>query len=660
MTSVSPPPSVTSSEGASGPASQSSVVQALGVGPVVDWGGVATLHELVEQQVARTPAAVAVVFEEESLTFAELDRRANRLARFLIDSGAGPGTIIGLCMERSLELVVGMLATLKAGAAYLPLDPDYPAERIAAIVASAQPPVVLSQEHLKARLQGLNLAVLCLDSQWNRLEEISDGPLEARGGPDDAAYVIYTSGSTGTPKGVINSQRGICNRLRWMQSEYQIGFSDIVLQKTPFSFDVSVWEFFWPLITGARMVLARPGDHREPGALTQLIARAGVTVVHFVPSMLKVFLAWEGLETRCQTLKHLFASGEALLEEQARKCLRRIPARLHNLYGPTEAAVDVTFFECHAENRPGPVPIGRPIANMQTHVLDANLQPVALGAEGELYLGGVGVALGYVGRPDLTAERFLPDPFSADPKARLYRTGDLCRWRADGNLEYLGRIDLQVKLRGQRIELGEIELSLMKIAGIQQAVVVVCTGRSGDALLGVYLVGTRDGQTSQSIREHLRRSLPEYMVPAEYVWLAELPLTSSGKTDRRKLQSQPLPLVGEESRGGTGHESPATEAERRLAEIWQAVLCRGSVGRTDNFFQIGGHSLLAMRMVALARKQLGIKASIKEVFRHPVLADLAAVWAEGDKQDVGPSLASKRVAPLVEKGTLPALPAQQG
>jgi amino acid adenylation domain-containing protein len=647
-------------EGSPGQGSERRAAPALGIGEVVDWGDAATIPGLFEQQVARTPAALAVVFEEESLDFAELDRRANRLARFLIERGAGPGTIVGLCMERSLELVVGMLATLKAGAAYLPLDPDYPADRIGAIVASAQPPIVLSQEHLKARLHGLNVAVFCLDHQWDRLEEFSDGPLEARGGPEDAAYVIYTSGSTGTPKGVINSHRGICNRLLWMQSEYRIDFSDVVLQKTPFSFDVSVWEFFWPLITGARMVLARPGDHREPGALARLIARAGVTVVHFVPSMLEIFLAWEGLETQCRTLKHLFASGEALLEEQARKCLRRIPARLHNLYGPTEAAVDVTFFECHVEDRPGPVPIGRPIANMQTHVLDANLRPVALGAEGELYLGGVGVALGYVGRPDLTAERFLPDPFSPDPKARLYRTGDLCRWRADGNLEYLGRSDQQVKLRGQRIELGEIECTLVKIDGIQQAVVVVADGPSGDARLVAYLVGSRDGLTPQSIREHLRRTLPEYMVPAEYVWLSELPLTPSGKTDRRKLQTQPLPIDGEESRGGSEREPSATEAERRLAEIWQAVLARGSVGRTDNFFQTGGHSLLAMRMVARVREQLGIKASVEEVFAHPVLADLAAVWAAGHKQDSGPSLPSDIVSPLVEKGPLPALPAQQG
>ena len=653
MTSVSPPPPAPSSEGSPGQGSERRAAPALGIGEVVDWGGDSTLQELVEQQVARTPAAVAVVFEEESLDFAELDRRANRLARFLIERGAGPGTIVGLCMERSLELVVGMLATLKAGAAYLPLDPDYPADRIGAIVASAQPPIVLSQEHLKARLHGLNVAVFCLDHQWDRLEEFSDGPLDARSGPEDAAYVIYTSGSTGTPKGVINSQRGICNRLLWMQSEYRIDFSDVVLQKTPFSFDVSVWEFFWPLITGARMVLARPGDHREPGALTRLIARAGVTVVHFVPSMLEIFLAWEGLETECRTLKHLFASGEALLEEQARKCLRRIPVRLHNLYGPTEAAVDVTFFECHAEDRPGPVPIGRPIANTQTHVLDANLQPVALGAEGELYLGGVGVALGCVGRPDLTAERFLPDPFSADPKARLYRTGDLCRWRADGNLEYLGRSDQQVKLRGQRIELGEIEWALVKIDGIQQAVVVVADGPSGDARLVAYLVGSRDGLTPQSIREHLRRTLPEYMVPAGYVWLSELPLTPSGKTDRRKLQSQPLPINGEESRGGSGREPPATEAERRLAEIWQAVLGRGSVGRTDNFFQVGGHSLLAMRMVARVREQFGIDASVADLFSHPVLADLAAVWAAGHKQlpqTSGEKLAGVALPKAPEKG----------
>ncbi|RKH54315.1 non-ribosomal peptide synthetase, partial [Corallococcus llansteffanensis] len=497
----------------------------------------ATLHGLIEAQVERTPDAVALAFEGRTLTYRELDARANQLAHALIARGVGPEVRVGLLLERSLELVVALLATLKAGGAYVPFDPAYPAQRLTWMLEDARPAVLLAQEHLLSRLPAQEAPVLCLDTQW---EDIALQPRHApppRATHDSLAYVIFTSGSTGRPKGAMNAHGAVVNRLLWMQSAYDLKPQDVVLQKTPFSFDVSVWEFFWPLMTGARLVLARPGGHQDPAYLTRLIADAGVTTLHFVPSMLQVFLEEPGLEA-CTSLRQVVCSGEALPLELAERCLRRLPwAGLHNLYGPTEAAVDVTSHACVRGESRRSVPIGRPVANTQIRLLDAHLEPVPVGVPGELFIGGVQVGRGYLGRPELTAERFIPDGFSDTPGARLYRTGDVARWLPDGAIEYLGRADFQVKVRGLRIELGEIEATLEQHPSVQQAVVVAREEVAGDKRLVAYVV--RSGGTGAvdvtGLRSHLHEKLPEYMVPSAFVVLDALPLTPSGKVDRKAL-----------------------------------------------------------------------------------------------------------------------------
>ncbi len=433
------------------------------------------LHHLIEQQALRSSDGIAVVYEGKSLTYAELTARANQVAHFLVAAGLGPESLVGVLMERSLELPIGLLGVLNAGAAYVPLDPDYPAERLRQTIDDARPAIVLTQRHL------LDTAHKLLDSLPDAPRVVVvDGEGEIAGQPsthitdaakpDNLAYVIYTSGSTGRPKGAMNTHRGICNRLLWMQEEYQLDGKDTVLQKTPASFDVSVWEFFWPLIAGAKLVLAKPRGHLDSNYLCDLIQSQQVTVMHFVPSMLRVFLQEPSLQ-RCASLRDVICSGEALPADLQHQFFERLDAKLHNLYGPTEAAVDVTYWQCQRGDSRTTVPIGRPVANTQIHLLDEDLQPVPLGDSGELHIGGVQVARGYLNRPELTREKFIPDPFSDDPEARLYKTGDLARYLSDGNIEYLGRIDGQVKIRGFRIELTEIESVLGTHPAIRQAAV---------------------------------------------------------------------------------------------------------------------------------------------------------------------------------------------
>ncbi|GAA3312471.1 hypothetical protein GCM10020219_022390 [Nonomuraea dietziae] len=411
-----------------------------------------TLHALVEEQVARTPDAVAVTFEGQSLTYRQLDERANQIAHRL--AGLGAGGLVAICAERSLELVAGLLGILKAGAAYVPLDPSYPQDRLTFMLADAAAPVVLTQSALIPLLASGGATILPLDNPqvWDGLPTAP--PDVAQG---EAAYMIYTSGSTGKPKGVPNGHRGIVNRLDWMQKRYRLTADDVVLQKTPAGFDVSVWEFFWPLISGARLVLAAPDGHRDPAYLRDLINAERVTTLHFVPSMLAMFLAEEDVDT-CASLRTIICSGEELPVDLAVRCLRTLPAELHNLYGPTEAAIDVSSWQCTLERLEGraTVPIGSPIQNITLHVLDRHGAQVPVGVPGELHIGGVGVALGYHDRPALTAERF---------SGGRYRTGDAARWLPDGTIEFLGRLDDQVKLRGLRIELGEIETALREKAG---------------------------------------------------------------------------------------------------------------------------------------------------------------------------------------------------
>ncbi|WP_431878862.1 non-ribosomal peptide synthetase/MFS transporter [Micromonospora marina] len=593
-----------------------------------------TLHGPIEERAAATPDAVAVTIDGHSRTYAELNAQANRVAHRLRAAGVGPETLVGVCAERSVELVAGLLGVLKAGGAYLPLDPEYPADRLAFMVGDADAPVVLVQSHLRDVLPDTGATVLELDDAtvWADRPDTDPAPTA---GPEHLAYVIYTSGSTGRPKGVPNTHRGIVNRLDWMQRTYGLGADDAVLQKTPASFDVSVWEFFWPLRTGARLVLAKPGGHKDAGYLRDLLVSERITTAHFVPSMLTVFLAEDGVEA-ATALRRVICSGEELPLASAADFTARLPwCGLHNLYGPTEAAIDVTAWACEPDRlaQVTSVPIGAPIANLRLHVLDPSGAQCPVGVAGELHIGGVGLARGYHRRPALTAEKFVPDPFSGEPGARLYRTGDLARWVAGpdgaGVIEFLGRIDHQVKLRGLRIELGEIESALRDQPGVTEATVIVREDSPGDKRLTAYLVGEAE---HAALKAALKDTLPEYMVPAAFVTLDALPLTPNGKLDRKAL---PAPVVTREA--SVALVEPRDDTERALAAIWSEVLGVDTLGIDDDFFDLGGHSMLATQVVAKIRKaELGGRAvGVMDLFQQRTIRDLAA-FISGDAAQEGP------------------------
>ena len=576
------------------------------------------LHQLVEAQAARTPDATAVVFEEESLTYAELWARAAGLAQRLRRLGIGPESRVGVAMERSLELLPALLGVLQAGAAYVPLDPEYPRERLAGMMEDARPDALITQSLLLLSLPDWDGRTLCLDRAPEPATDAPEGGfLDGR----QLAYMIYTSGSTGRPKGAMVHHRGIVNRLLWMQDAYRLTAADTVLQKTPLSFDVSVWELFWPLAAGARLVLARPGGHRDSAYLKSLIARERVTVLHFVPSMLQLFLQEPELEA-CPPPRLVVASGEALPPELERRFAERWPGtRLENLYGPTEASVDVTAWTCSAEEGRRSIPIGRPVAATRIHLLDRAGRPLPTGIPGELHIGGVQVGRGYLDRPTLTAEKFVPDPFAAEPGARLYRTGDLARTLPGGEIEFLGRIDHQVKIRGFRIELGEIESVLAEHPGVREAAVVT-TVFEGDARLVAYVVpASEPAPTAAELQDFLSQRLPAYMVPGVFTALHALPLTPSGKVDRRAL---PEP-DGARLASGAPFAAPDTPVERELARLWSEALGRPEIGLHDSFFALGGHSLLATQLIARYRQAFGVELALRQLFEAPTLGQLARV-----------------------------------
>ncbi|MEU1591216.1 amino acid adenylation domain-containing protein, partial [Micromonospora sp. NPDC005710] len=556
---------------------------------LVDWNDTAvsypageTVVSLFARQVAASPDAVAVVFEGERVSYRELDARAGAVARYLRSAGVGPESVVGVRMGRGLDLVVALLGVLKAGGAYLPIDPEFPQQRVDVLVADAG-------------------AVVVVDSVTG-LDRPEASPLEVAS--DSAAYVLFTSGSTGRPKGVVVSHAGVVNRLRWMQDRFGLLVGERVVQKTPFTFDVSVWEFFWPLIVGATVVVARPGGHRDPAYLAELIREENVSTAHFVPSMLEAFVP---VAASCTGLSRVVCSGEALPESVRDQLLAVLPnTELHNLYGPTEASVDVTATRC---DNGGPVTIGSPVANTRTYVLDSAMQPVPVGAAGELYLAGVQLSRGYVGRAGLTAERFVANPFESGE--RLYRTGDLVRWTRNGELDYLGRTDDQVKVRGVRIELGEVQAAVVAHPDVTQAAVVV----RGDRLVA-YVVGDGAG-----VREFVGQRLPQYMVPAAVVVLDALPLTSSGKLDRRALPDPQFEV---------GSSRPPTNArEEMLCAIFADVLGVDHVGVEDDFFALGGHSLLAVRLLSRLRSVFGVDLSLRVLFEAPTPVGLAGRLGEG-------------------------------
>ncbi|MCP3468300.1 amino acid adenylation domain-containing protein (plasmid) [Bradyrhizobium sp. CCGUVB23] len=619
----------------------------------------ACIHELFEAAVRRAPEAVAVVCAEERLSYGELNARANRLAHHLIAFGVKPDQPVAICLARSPAMVVGLLAILKAGGAYVPLDPAYPSARLRQVLEDAAPPLLLADAVGRAALGGDALAgvsVVDLDTAttpaWATLPASDPDPRTLGLSARHLAYVIYTSGSTGTPKGAQNEHRAIINRLIWMQRAYALKATDVVLQKTPFGFDVSAWEFFWTLLEGATLVLAPPDAHKDPDALVDLIVSQRITTAHFVPSMLVSFLDTKGIE-HCTSLRRLVCSGEALAAVSVHKARRVLPwAGLHNLYGPTEAAIDVTAWSCPAEFDGAIVPIGRPIANTRVYLLDGDGAPVPFGAVGEIYIGGAGVARGYLNRPALTAERFIASPFVDGD--RLYRTGDLARYLPDGNLEFLGRNDEQVKIRGFRIEPGEIAARLCEHGWVREAVVVAREDRSGDKhLVGYVVCGPETGSDEAdggalagALRAHLSAHLPDYMVPAAFVRLAALPLTPNGKLDR-----QALPPPADAAYARRSYAPPQGEIETALAQIWAELLGVERVGRHDHFFELGGQSLLAVRLLSRLSQALGVELPLRTLFAKPVLADLAASVVEelsrSGPQHLPAMVGGSREAPLV-------------
>ncbi|WP_192560200.1 non-ribosomal peptide synthase/polyketide synthase [Pseudomonas allokribbensis] len=604
---------------------------------VEQWNATATeyplsrsVHSLIEEQVRATPDALALVFGEQRLTYAQLNARANQLAAVLIEHGVGPEVLVGISVERSLEMVVGLLAILKAGGAYLPLDPEYPQDRLAYMFEDSGIALLLTQSHLLAQLPvPAGLRSLVLDQEGDWLEGRSEANPELNIDPENLAYVIYTSGSTGKPKGAGNRHSALVNRLCWMQQAYQLTAEDSVLQKTPFSFDVSVWEFFWPLMTGSSLVVAAPGVHRDPAQLIQVITEQRITTLHFVPSMLQAFLQ-DPAVAECTSLTRIVCSGEALQVDAQQQVFAKLPnAGLFNLYGPTEAAIDVTHWTCRDEGRDS-VPIGQPIANLSTYILDNSLAPLPVGVIGELYLGGEGLARGYHRRPALTAERFVTSPFGDGQ--RLYRTGDLARYRADGVIEYAGRMDHQVKIRGLRIELGEIEARLAEHDDVRETVVIA---QDGSLLVGYVvpndarLVEADEASRSelfQRLKEHLARNVPDYMVPLRWVLLAKMPVSPNGKLERKALPKF------DASQAQQAFVAPSTELQQQVAAIWQDVLQLERIGLNDNFFELGGHSLLAVTVVSRLQLELGLKLTPQLIFQHPALGDFVSQLDAADEQ----------------------------
>ena len=591
-----------------------------------------TLTDLLDRQAASSPHATAVIDHDRVLDYTALHASADALARRLVAAGAGPDALVAVSLPRSADLVVALLAVLKSGAAYLPLDTDLPARRRAVLLDEARPLCVVTDD--VGAFPGLPV----LEVHGSDVPDVS----ARRAMPENLAYVIHTSGSTGTPKGVGVPHRGIVNRLLWMQHRYRLGADDRVLLKTPYTFDVSVWEFFWPLITGAAIVVAKPDGHRDPAYLARTINDHRVTTAHFVPSMLDVFLA-EPSARDCPSLRRVVCSGEALLPATRDRFLATHAAELHNLYGPTEASVDVTSWRCTADDPR--VPIGRPVWNTRAYVLDAGLAPVPPGAPGELYLAGVQLARGYLGRPGVTATRFVADPYGP-PGSRLYRTGDLARWDDDGALVYLGRADDQVKLRGVRVELGEVEAVVTGCAGVAHAAVAVREDVPGDQRLAAYYVPEAGAEVDpDALREHVSAELPAHLVPGTFTELEALPLNVNGKLDRRAL---PAPLTT-----ATAGRAPRTLTEDLLCRMFAEVLRVDEFDPDRGFFAAGGHSLLAVTLADRVKARFDADVTVRTLFEAPSPAELAR-RLDGDPSATGVD-ALGPVLPLRVGGDAPPL-----
>ena len=578
----------------------------------VDYSRDKCLHQLIEEQARRTPEAIALRFEEKQLTYGELNTRANQLARHLRELGVGPDVLVGICLERSLEMVVGLLGILKAGGAYLPLDPEYPKERIEFVLQDAQTTVLLTQERLLALAGGCQARVFCLDSDWWKVAHQERSDLSNPATSQNLAYVIYTSGSTGKPKGVQIPHRAVVNFMQSMAKTPGLAPQDILLAVTTLSFDIAGLELWLPLTLGAQAVIARRDTGRDGQALAQLLDGCGATVMQATPSTWQLLLSsgWAG----APRLK-ILCGGEAWSKELAQQLLKK-SASLWNMYGPTETTI--WSAACRVESGDG-VFIGKPINNTQIYILDKQLQPVPPGLPGELHIGGVGLARGYHNRPELTSEKFIADPFSKEPGARLYKTGDSARFLPNGNIEYLGRLDYQVKIRGYRVELGEIEEVLNQHPGVQASIVIAREDSPGAKRLVAYLVSQKEGVSAATLRDYLRDKMPGYMVPAAFVTLPALPLTPNGKVDRKALPAPESANVELERE----QKMPRSYTEQMLCHIWREWLNLERVGTQDNFFDLGGDSLTAIRVIEQMNQTFKVHLNVPVFFRNPTIEQLA-------------------------------------
>jgi amino acid adenylation domain-containing protein len=631
---------------------------------LVEWNATAApypddqpIHCLFEAQVTRTPDAVAVVCGNESLTYRELNRRANQVAHHLATLGVGRETLVGLCVERSPAMVVALLGILKAGAAYLPLDPTYPPERLAFMLEDARPPVVVTRQRLAADLQAYGARTVYLDAHWPLMARCSDENPGSDAAAEDVAYLLYTSGSTGRPKGVLGVHRATLSVLAWMGQAFPFAGDEVCCQKTPVSFGDSIQELFGPLLQGIRTVLIPDAVLKDVARLVQTLARHDVSRIILVPSLLRTLLdTYSDLPDRLPHLKLWFAGGEALSSDLVHRFRERLPhARLINLYGASEASDDTTWYDAtSASDELTRVPIGRPIANTQVYVLDQHLQPVPVGVAGELYVGGASLTRGYLNRPELTAERFIPHPFSHEPGARLYKTGDVARYRADGQLEYLGRYDQQVKIRGVRIELEEIEAALRQHPAVREIAVTVREEVPGDVRLVAYVVPAQEpGPTIGELRRFLGAKLPAAMVPATFVRLGTLPHTPSGKVDRRALPTPSLVRPALEEL----YVAPRTDTERQVAAVWCRILDLEQVGIHDDFFELGGHSLLAMELLFRVQEAMHVEVPLASFFETPTVARMAAIIATAPQSRQ--ERQASPIVPVARGGRLPASIAQE-
>ncbi len=595
------------------------------------------IHEIVSQQAAKNPDLTAVVFEGEVYTYQQLNQKANQIARFLRKHGIGQDKLVGICLERSLDMVVAMLGVLKAGGCYVPIDPHYPVARIQSMLEDGKVNLLLTQSKLKVNYG----ETICLDIRKEEIKTESTDNLEIKVLPENIAYIIFTSGSTGKPKGVAVSHQALADHQNWFVENFAVNSNDVVLQKTAYSFDASVWEFWTPLMVGAKLVMAKPGGHQDPAYLLQTIQQENVTLLQLVPSLLEIILG-ESTFSQCDSLRLVFSGGEALKKRIWHEFKESLAIPLVNLYGPAETTIDVAFHNCRENENADIIPIGEPVSNTKLYVLNSNLQPVPVGTPGELFVSGYQLARGYWNEPGKTAERFLPDPFI--PGERMYRTGDRARYLLDGKIEFIGRVDRQVKIRGFRIETAEIVAALEQQSWVERAVVQAITTGEKNRLVAYVQLQETITNWQKVLRLEIAQTLPNYMIPAFFVNMENWPLLPNGKID---LNSLPNPEIEEATRDE--YIAPQNETEKILTQLWEQILQVSRVGVTDNFFELGGDSIIGLQIIAKAR-DLGFYFTPQDLFNHPQISDLANHVRKVDNQSVN--------LPNIEQGEIPLTPIQ--